>query len=97
MQLLYGWLVIGQTTEIIEGKKKSTYDWNAQSLRDHIPDLIAFCCNLQIALDARFNQAVPNEVQKLSQIFDLEKIFASMEKFKVDDGKLVVSRQHRIQ
>lgn len=85
--LLFGWLVVGHTTEINHGKKKTTYDWDARSLKDCIPDLITFCQN------ARFNLAVPTAAQKLSQIFYLEKACAYMEKFKVYDGKLVVSRR----
>ena len=82
---------------MMSGKKKTTYVWSARSPKDCISDLIAFCKNLHIALDARFNLAVPEEVRKLAKIFDLEKAFASMEKFQICDGKLLVPREDRIQ
>ena len=93
---MHGWLVVNQTTEIMDGKKETIYQWSRRSPKDCITDLIAICQSLHTALDVGFNLDVPNEVQKLSKIFDLEKTFASMEKFIVRNGMLVVPCEDRI-
>ncbi len=88
--------MVSQDTEVNDGKKQTIYTWDARSPKDCIPDLISFCQNLRVALDDRFTRAVPDAVKKLSQIFDLEKACEYMCKFKVEAGKLVVSREDRI-
>lgn len=72
MPLLSGWLVVDQVTDVNDGKRQTTYTWDAQSPEDCIPDLISFCQNLCVTLDTRFNRSVPDAVKKLSRVFDLE-------------------------
>ena len=93
--LLIGWLAVDQATEVNDGKKQTIYTWGARSPKDCIPDLVSFCHNLRVALDAQFNRAVPDAVKKFSQIFDLEKACSHL--CKVDDGKFVVSREDKIE
>ena len=94
--LLTGWLVVGEDTEVRNGKRKTTYTWDARSPQECIDDLITLCQDLRAALQARFNRAVPAPVKKLFQVFDLEKAVENLCKFKVENEKLVVSREDRI-
>ena len=90
--VLAGWLVVGQETEMVGGKKKTTtYTWNAQTPHDCIKDLISLCKELRIDLQARFTNIVPSSVKKLCKVFDFENIAKQMCNFKVYDGKLVIN------
>ena len=48
-------------------------------------------------LEARFNSIVPTPVKQLGEVFDLEKAVDHLCKFKVQNGKLVIYRQDRIE
>ena len=88
---------IGQTTEMIDGKKQTTYTWDAHSPQDCVKDLVTLCKDLRVGLQARFTNIVPTSVKKLCNVFDFEKIAKHMCNYKVKDGRLVIERDDRIQ
>lgn len=98
MPLLIGWLVVGE--ESIAGeknsKKKTIYTWEARTPKECIINLIEFCHNLRVALLDRYNNVIPEPVKKLHKIFELEKAIKYLCNFKIQNGKLVVSREDRI-
>ena len=98
MPLLYGWLVVAEKTSVSnDGKKQTTYTWDARCPKEYFSDLIMFCQNLRAALDARYKQVIPEPVKKLHKIFDLEKAIKHLCKFKSENGKLLVSREDRVE
>lgn len=79
------------------GRKKTTYTWNARKANECIRDLVTLCQELRVGLTSRFDKIVPIPVKKLGKVFDLEHIVEHLCKFKVANGKLVISRQDRIE
>ena len=60
MPLLHGWLVVAEETNVSnDGKKQTVYTWDARCPKECVADLIMFCQNLRAALDARYNQVLP--------------------------------------
>lgn len=92
-----GWLVTNETTEVRNGKRATTYTWDARSPYDCITDLIVLCKNLRVGLEGRHNNIVPNSVKKLGKVFDVEEIVRQLCKFKVENGKLILAREDRIE
>ena len=83
--------------EMQNGKKNTTYTWNARTPYDCIADLVTLSQQLQVALDARFKNIVPSTVKKLGKVFDLEHAVEQLCRFKIENGKLMISREDRIE
>ena len=79
------------------GKKNTTYTWNARMPYDCIADLLTLSQELRVALEDRFKNIVPSSVKKLGKAFDLELAMEQLCKFKVENGKLIISREDRIE
>ena len=92
-----GWLVTNETTEVRNGKRATTYTWDARSPYDCITDLIVLCKSLRVGLEGQYNNIVPSSVKKLGKVFDVEEIVRQLCKFKVEDGKLILAREDRIE
>jgi hypothetical protein len=82
---------------MIDGKKQTTYTWDAHSPQDCVKDLVTLCKDLRVGLQARFTNIVPTSVKKLCNVFDFEKIAKHMCNYKVKDGRLVIEHDTRIQ
>ena len=95
--VLAGWLVVDETTKVQNGKRQTIYTWDARSSKDCIKDLVTLCEDLQVGLDTRFNDIIPNSVKQLEKIFDIERMVENLCKFSVQDGNLVISRRDRIE
>jgi hypothetical protein len=97
--VLPGWLVVDETTDVENGKQKTAYTWNARKANECIRDLVTLCQELRVGLTSRFDKIVPIPVKKLGKVFDLEHIIIVEQlcKFKITDGKLVISRQDQIE
>ena len=78
------------------GKRQTIYTWDARSANDCIKDLITLCEDLQVGLDTRFDDIIPNSAKQLEKIFDLERMVENLCKFSVQDGNLVISRRDRV-
>jgi hypothetical protein len=79
------------------GKKNTTHTWNARTPYGCIADLVTLSQQLQVALGARFKNIVPSTVKKLGKVFDLEHAVEQLCRFKIEDGKLMISREDWIE
>ena len=94
-------MVVAEETNVSnvsnDGKEQTIYTWDARCAKECVADLIMFCQNLCAVLDARYNEVIPEPVKKLHKIFDLVKVIKHLCRFKSEDGKLLVSREDRVE
>lgn len=85
------------SSEIDHGKKSTTYTWAARNLQDCLGDLIQFCSSLRLSISTRFHRAVPNVTSQLYSMFDFEKALTHLCNFTVQNGKLIITREQKIE
>ena len=85
------------STEIVRGKKSTTHTWAARNPSDCLDDLIDFCSSLRDSISTRFHRAVPNVTIQLYNMFDFEKALTHLCNFTVQNGKLVTTRENKIE
>ena len=86
-----------ESSEIVNGKKVTTYTWAARNPQDSLAELIDFCSSLRLSISARFRRAVPDVTKEFYNMFDFEKAFTHLCNFTVENGKLIMSREHKIE
>jgi hypothetical protein len=89
--------VTDESSEVVNGKKVTTHTWAARNPQDSLDDLINFCSNLRLSISARFHRAVPNVTKEFYNMFDFEKALTHLCNFTVENGKLIMSREQKIE
>ena len=69
----------------------------ARNPKDCLDNLIDFCSSLRSSISTRFHRAVPNVTIQLYNMFDLEKALTHLCNFMVQNGKLIPTREHKIE
>ena len=85
------------STNMVNGKRSTTHTWAARNPKDCLDDLIDFCSSLRSSISTRFHRAVPNVTIQLYNMFDLEKALTHLCNFTVQNGKLITTREHKIE
>ena len=101
MQVLEGWIVVGQKSNWDDergrksAKQNVVYDWLARHPGDCIADLIVFCHELMQIAKRRYDSIIPENIKELLKVFEVEDLVAGLSVFRIEGEKLYVEHAGR--